>query len=155
MKTAKQQTFWLARLCILGGMLAGCGPSNSDQGSGGSESPAAQSQGRSPPSSAPQREKQAEFLNRIRQADPNYRTIQKAVLNENNELGLILDRNVEMDSIPNLLRSMLTELHKEFPGQDLTVVAYAPTQPPVRIGSGRLDSRTGELTYTPEQSPKR
>jgi hypothetical protein len=46
------------------------------------------------------KEHQMAFLNRIREADPNGQTIQRAVLNEKNELGLILGRGVEMDKIP-------------------------------------------------------
>ena len=152
MKTAEKQKSTFA--CLLGFLLAGCGPSGPDQGSGGSDPTPAQSKGRAS-AAPPQRQRQADFLNRIRQSDPNYQTIEKAVLNENNELGLVLNRSVEMDSIPKLVRSMLTELRKEFPRQDLAVVAYAPSQPPVRIGTGRLDSRSGEMTYTPEQAPTR
>lgn len=102
-------------------------------------------------SQSPVRERQAAFLNRIRQSDPRFETIQRAVLNENNELGLILSRNVEMDSIPVLMRSMLTEMAREFPGQDLTVIAYAPTQPPMKIGTARLDAQTRQMTYTRAQ----
>ena len=40
------------------------------------------------------KQRQADFLNRIRQADPQHRTIDRAMLNEQNELGLILDRSV-------------------------------------------------------------
>jgi hypothetical protein len=94
--------------------------------------------------------KQLEFLNRIREADPDKRTIQKALLNEQNELGLILDRSVEMESIPALMKMMLSEMSKEFPGQDLTVIAYAPSNPPMKIGAARLDARTREITYTAE-----
>jgi hypothetical protein len=89
-------------------------------------------------------------LNRIRQADPSYQTIQKAVLNENNELGLILGRSVQLDSIPALMRTMLTRMGQEFPNQNLTIVAYAPSQPPARIGTAHLDARTRQMTYTPE-----
>lgn len=96
------------------------------------------------------RQKQADFLNRIRAADPQKRTIEKALLNENNELGLILDRSVEMNDVSGLMRSMLTEMAKEFPGQDLTVVAYAPSSPPMKIGTARLNARTRDMTYTPE-----
>jgi hypothetical protein len=96
-------------------------------------------------------EQQAAFLNRIRESDPRFQTIQRAVLNENNELGLVLSRNVEMDSIPALMRTMLSEMSKEFPGQDLTVIAYAPTQPPMKIGTGRLDAGTRQMTYTRAQ----
>jgi hypothetical protein len=90
----------------------------------------------------------AEFLNRIRSADPQYQTIQKAVLNERNELGIVLNRSVDMDQIPALMKSLLAQMAREFPGEDLTVVAYAPTDPPMKIGTGQLDARTREMTYT-------
>ena len=35
------------------------------------------------------------------------RTIERALLNEQNELGPILDRSVDMDKIPNLMQTML------------------------------------------------
>src|SRR2546422_16530 len=68
-------------------------------------------------SGASARERQAAFLNRIRQSDPRFQTIERAVRNENNELGLVVNRSVEMDSIPALMRTMLSEMAKEFPGQ--------------------------------------
>jgi len=139
--------------------MTGCGPAGNDSKPyGASEPQPSQSSGSganrpsaSPAPTGTQRQRQAEFLNRVRQSDPNYQTIQKAVLNENNELGLVLSRGVEMDSIPKLMQAMLTQLNKEFPGQDLTVIAYAPTQPPAKIGTARLDSRTRDMTYTPER----
>ena len=97
-----------------------------------------------------QRQRQAEFLNRLRSADPQYKTIDKAVLNEQNELGLILDRSVDLDSIPALMRTMLAQMAKEFPGQDLNVIAYAPANPPLKIGTAHLDARTREMSYTKE-----
>src|SRR5205823_6555199 len=66
------------------------------------------------------KQRQADFLNRIRAADPQHQTIDHAMLNEQNELGLILDRTVEMDRVPDLMRSILTQMAREFPGQDLT-----------------------------------
>jgi len=131
--------------------LPGCGPSNSaPQGGGGS----AASQAGGAGAGSSERQRQVEFLNRIRQADPQFQTIQRAVLNEKNELGLILNRNVQMDSIAPLMRSMLTQMATEFPGQDLTIIAYAPSQPPIRIGTGHLDARTRAMTYTPENGGK-
>ena len=96
------------------------------------------------------KQRQLAFLNRIRDADPQQRTIERAMLNEQNELGLILDRNVEMNRIPDLMRMMLTEMAREFPGQDLTVLAYAPSNPPRKIGTAHLDTRTREMNYVPE-----
>jgi hypothetical protein len=96
-------------------------------------------------------QRQVKFLNRLRAADPEQRTIQRAVLNETNELGLILHRDVPMDKIPDLMRSMLTEMAGEFPGQNLTALAYAPTEPPRKIGTARLNAETRDMSYTPEQ----
>jgi hypothetical protein len=96
-------------------------------------------------------QRQVKFLNRLRAADPEKRTIQRAVLNETNELGLILNREVPLDKIPDLMRSMLTEMAGEFPGQNLTALAYAPTEPPRKIGTARLNAQTRDMSYTPEE----
>lgn len=105
------------------------------------------------PSVQPQdvKQRQMAFLNRIREADPQGRTIDRALLNEQNELGLVLDRTVEMDKIPALMRTMLSQMAGEFPGEDLTVLAYTPSNPPHKIGTARLNPRTRDMTYTPEK----
>ena len=97
------------------------------------------------------KQRQIEFLNRIRKADPQRQTIERAVFNEKNELGLILNRSVEMDKIPALMRSMLVQMARAFPGQDLTILAYAPSNPPRKIGTAQLNARTRDMTYTPER----
>jgi hypothetical protein len=97
------------------------------------------------------RQRQVEFLNRIRAADPQQRTIERALLNEQNELGLILDRSVPMTKIPELMQNMLTQMASEFPRQNLTIVAYAPSEPPRKIGTARLNAETRDMTYTPER----
>lgn len=94
--------------------------------------------------------RQAEFLNRIRAADPQQTTIDRALLNDQNELGLILDRRVEMDKVPELMRTMLTQMAREFPGEDLTVLAYAPSEPPRKIGTAHLNAQTHDMTYNAE-----
>jgi hypothetical protein len=55
-----------------------------------------------------------------------------------------------MNRIPELMRTMLTQMAREFPDQDLTVLAYAPSNPPRKIGTARLDGRTREMSYVPE-----
>ena len=97
------------------------------------------------------KQRQADFLNRIRAADPDHRTIDRAMLNEQNELGLILDRTVEMGKVPELMRTILGQMAREFPGQDLTILAYTPSNPPHKIGTARLDAQTREMNYTPAQ----
>ena len=95
------------------------------------------------------KQRQAAFLIRIRKADPERRTIERAVFNDRNDLGLILNRTVELDKIPALMRSMLTQMARAFPGQDLTILAYSPSNPPRKIGTAQFNARTRDMTYTP------
>jgi hypothetical protein len=105
-----------------------------------------------PPESAQDfKQRQMAFLNRIRDADAQQRTIDRALINEQNELGLIFDRSVEMQKIPDLMRTMLDQMARAFPNQDLTVLAYAPSNPPRKIGTAHLDARTRAMTYVPAQ----
>ena len=109
--------------------------------------PSVQAQSR--PAASDLRQQQVEFLHRLRQADPRYQTIDKAVLNEQNELGVILNRQVEMEAVRPLMKTLLSQMAKAFPGQNLTVIAYAPSEPPMKIGTARLQARTRRMTYTP------
>ena len=104
------------------------------------------------PAASDLRQQQVAFLHRLRQADPRYQTIEKAVLNEQNELGVILHRQVEMEAVRPLMKTLLTQMAKAFPRQNLTVIAYAPSEPPLKIGTARLQARTRQMTYTPAVS---
>lgn len=141
-----------AIFALLGGIvavaLAGCdvrSPGASSGKNSQATEPAVQAQAKDV------KQRQMAFLNRIREADPQGRTIDRALLNEQNELGLILDRTVEMGKISALMRTMLSQMAGEFPGEDLTVIAYTPSNPPRKIGTARLDARTRDMTYTPEK----
>ncbi len=110
-----------------------------------------------PPASIPQTsQKQAQraFLQQIRRSDPNRQTIEKAVFNERNELGLVLSRRVAMDAVPPLMKATLGQMARAFPRRDLTVVAYAPAIPPLKIGTARLNARTRVMTYEPARKMK-
>jgi hypothetical protein len=63
--------------------------------------PAEQNRASQLPSGLQFKERQIAFLNRIRDADPQRRVIDRAMLNEQNELGLILDRRTEQNSRPD------------------------------------------------------
>lgn len=133
---------------VLASVLTGCdqpAPRVSPDERGAA--PVSQGVKRGPATGGNVREQQAAFLNRIRQSDPQHQTIQKAVLNERNELALVLNRNVDLESVKPLMRTMLTQMAKEFPRQDLTVVAYTPTEPPMKIGTGHLDAQTRQMSY--------
>ena len=62
-----------------------------------------------------------------------------------------MDNQLLGNAIPALMKSLLTQMAREFPGEDLTIIAYAPTQPPMRLGVARLDARTRRMTYTSDQ----
>ena len=111
--------------------------------------PAEQNRASQLPAGLQFRQRQIAFLNRIRDADPQNRVVDRAMLNEQNELGLILDRSVELNRIPDLMRTMLTQMAREFPRQDLTVIAYTPSNPPRKVGTAYLNSRTREMNYVP------
>ena len=96
------------------------------------------------------RQRQLDFLNQIRSSDPQHEVIDRAVFNERNELGLIVDRAVEMQKIPPLMRTFLTKMAQQFPNQDLTIVAYAPSDRPLKLGTAHFDARTGDMAYSPE-----
>src|SRR5215204_2107908 len=134
-------------------LISGCRPASTDQPQGATPPPLQRQSGRAQSGRAPisERERQAAFLNRIRESDPQFSVIERALFNERNELGLILDRRVEIDAIPPLMKSLLTQMAREFPGRDLTVVAYAPSDPPRRLGIARLNARTRQMTYTADR----
>jgi len=138
----------IVRICSVwvGLLCAGWGPHVSTPFGGYGPLPV-QAQSADPGSEL--RQRQVAFLHRIRQADPRYQTIDKAVLNEQNELGVILNHHVEMDTVRPLMRTLLTQMAKAFPGHNLTVIAYAPTQPPMPMGTARLNARTRQMTYIP------
>ena len=47
------------------------------------------------------------------------------------------------------MRTLLTQMAKAFPGQDLLVIAYAPSEPPLKIRTAQFNARTRQMTYTP------
>ncbi len=94
-----------------------------------------------------QRRAQIELLQRIRASDPNRQTIVKAVFDRENELGIVFGRRVPMDSVPTLMKTLLAQMAKAFPGQNLTIIAYAPSNPPLKIGAARLDARTRAMSF--------
>jgi hypothetical protein len=96
------------------------------------------------------RQRQMAFLNEIRSFDPQHEVIDRAIFNQANELGIIVNRSVEMQKIPPLRRTLLTKMAEQFPNQDLTVLAYAPTDPPLKLGTAHLAAPTGDMSYWPE-----
>ena len=145
-RTLAALTLLLALSSCGGGDRTDSQSSQSDLPSGGERSASMRTSGGSV------EERRAALLNRIRSSDPDKATIERALINDQNELGLILSRQTNMDDVPRLMKAMLTQMAQEFPNQDLTVVAYTPTQPPRTIGTARLNASTRDMTYQPASS---
>jgi hypothetical protein len=88
----------------------------------------------------------ASFLTRIRVADPDYRLVLMAGLKEN-ELSLLLSRFVKTDEIPTLVTGLAGLLSKQFPGENLTVVAFRPNVPLTEAGIAHVNGGTGQISY--------
>lgn len=139
-------------------LLAGCGQqSSNDSARGRQASPTAarntSASGGAVSDQETNDERRAALLNRIRAADPKKSTIERALLNDQNELGLILSRETNLEEVPKLLKAMIVEMDQSFPGQDHVAVAYAPTNPPREIGTARSNARTRDVTYQSAATP--
>ncbi len=91
------------------------------------------------------------FLNRLRQEDAYSGAIHRTMLNEQNQLGVVLYSNVALETVPDLIRKVMTEMAQEFPQEDVDLVVYKVAVPPQKIGTAHVDGKTGEATYTPEK----
>jgi hypothetical protein len=63
-----------------------------------------------------------------------------------NELNLLINRNLPADQIQLLVRGLAGQLSREFPQQDLAVVAFRPIVPLREAAVARLSGATGEVT---------
>jgi hypothetical protein len=52
--------------------------------------------------------------------------ISDAFVRDNNKLGVVVSSQVRPNEVKDLARSLTQGFHKSFPGQDLTVLMYAP-----------------------------
>src|ERR1051326_7457597 len=85
----------------------------------------------------------AMFLTRIRLADPDYHLILMACL-KGRELNLLLSREATPQDIPILVKGLLSQLSQQFPGEDLSVIAFRPIVPLREAATARLKAGTGE-----------
>lgn len=94
--------------------------------------------------------RQEQFLARIQQAAASNNVIRTARMNQDNELGVVLDSKVKPPEIKPLLTTLLREMRDEFPNRPLQVIAYAPTGQ--ALASMRYDPAApadANVTYRP------
>jgi len=88
------------------------------------------------------------FLNRLRQKDAYSDVIHRTQLNEQNQLGVVLYSSVALETVPDLMCKVMTEMAHEFPNEELTLTVYQVATPPRKIGVAHVDGQTSEATYT-------
>ena len=93
--------------------------------------------------------RQVIILNRLAKQDPAHFAIDRATITDQNEVGVNLSKSVEMDKVPDLMRSIVEKMAQEYPEEDVTIVAYA-SDPPHKVGKAHRDAKTKETSYTPD-----
>lgn len=94
--------------------------------------------------------KQEQFLARIQQATLGNNVIHDARMNGDDELGVVLDKQVKLDQLRPLMTTLLREMRDEFPGKPLQVIAYALNGKP--LATMRYDPAApsdANVTYKP------
>jgi hypothetical protein len=89
------------------------------------------------------------YLDRIRQADSLNSSIDRTLLSDQHELGVVLFSSVTPETVPPLMSAVMKEMAQKFPKEDVTLSVYAASTPPHKIGTAHLNGQTGETTYTP------
>ncbi len=89
-----------------------------------------------------------DYLDRIRQSDA-YDAIDRTRVDNQNRLGVVVAANLKPDQIEAVVKKALEALAKKFPNEDMSLDAYAPSQPLRKLGSAQYDAQTKEVTYTP------
>ena len=92
---------------------------------------------------------QLAYLDRIRQRDPFNSSIERTLLTEQSELGLVLSTSVTADKVPSFMSEVMKEMAQKFPKQDVTLTVFASSNPPRKIGTAHLNGQTAETSYTP------
>lgn len=70
--------------------------------------------------------RQEAFLARIQEASRGNEVILDARMNGDDELGVVLGPQVQLDQVRGVMTALLREMRADFPNRPLTVLAYAP-----------------------------
>ena len=73
------------------------------------------------------------------------------------EIAIMLSPDLALDEVPTVMEQAAKDLARRFPGIDLTIVGYAPADPPMPVGRADFNSRTGQTSFKwelPKDEPK-
>ena len=71
--------------------------------------------------------------------------IKDAYIRDNNKLGVVIAERVKPTEVKTLAKSLAMGFHKNFPGQDLTILMYAPDKE--RILTAKYDVQSNNIKY--------
>lgn len=71
--------------------------------------------------------------------------IKDAYVRDNNKLGVVIAERVKPTEVKTLAKSLTMGFHKNFPGQDLTILMYAPDKE--RILTAKYDVQSNNIEY--------
>ncbi len=72
--------------------------------------------------------------------------VQDAYVRDNNKLGVVITPQVRPSEVKTLAKSVLQGFHQNFPGQDLTVLVYAPDKKLVLTAN--YDTQSKQIKYS-------
>ena len=92
------------------------------------------------------------YLDRIRQRDPFNSSIERTLLTDQNEAGLVLSASVTADKVPGLIqRNVMKEMAQKFPHEDVTLtvsrrqIHQRKSEPRISTVKPRNRIRAGEI----------
>jgi hypothetical protein len=71
--------------------------------------------------------------------------VSDAYVRDNNKLGVVISPQVRPTEVRPLAKSLVQGFHKNFPGQDLTVLVYAPDKK--LILTAKYDTQSNQIAY--------
>ena len=71
--------------------------------------------------------------------------IKDSYVRDNNKLGVVITEKVKPTEVKTLAKALAMGFHKNFPGQDLTILMYAPDKE--RILTAKYDVQSNNIEY--------
>ena len=89
------------------------------------------------------------FLNRIRQDDAFNDWLNRTMLTDDNQLGIVVSSPLTAKELSSRVEQLLKRLAAPSPGETLILKAYAPGKPLRLLGTGTRHGENGAFSWTP------
>jgi hypothetical protein len=89
------------------------------------------------------------YLDRLRQRDPFNSSIERSLLTDQSEAGVVLSASIPADKVAGLMQEIMKEMAQKFPHEDISLTVFASSAPTKQIGIAHLSGQTEETSYAP------